>query len=300
MIRFVWLLALLVLGGCWESDKRLISAASSVEPFGTNSYYSAYVQRLGSFADETPKLVIFAPLKGGGYIDFKAYTERNSPKSFYFKDIVPSEDELCRFYIRIQKELENRSASCDEPDFQQAARDSEPFAKYLMIDGNGAKYDYAVFLEFQWKDDTSYHILFNSPPAKQIRSLSEIDYVEPLVSFYKMMIRDVPMTHYSITDVQGISRDEAEGLLSKAGSLTPAPTPPRPPRVIPDTEPTEADMNRAVARTLAGAFMDTTIRKMGKCRKAEAYVYLCRYQYISVNDGWFTNANGKWYFKIAD
>lgn len=54
-----------------------------------------------------------------------------------------------------------------------------------------------------------------------------------------------------------------------------------------DKEPTEAEMNAAVRRTLAGQLFSARIDKIGSCRKVEELSYYCRYRYFSVNWGIF-------------
>ncbi len=67
-----------------------------------------------------------------------------------------------------------------------------------------------------------------------------------------------------------------------------------------DREPTQAEMNRAIRSTVAGALFNASVTKLGGCRKAAPYDYYCRYRLFSVNWGNFWKANGRWYFKIAN
>ena len=42
------------------------------------------------------------------------------------------------------------------------------------------------------------------------------------------------------------------------------------------------------------------IQKIGSCTKSQPYVYLCRYRYVTVIEGWFTNNDGVWSFRRAN
>lgn len=66
-----------------------------------------------------------------------------------------------------------------------------------------------------------------------------------------------------------------------------------------DKEPSEFEMQQAVARsTFAGSFV--TIDKLGSCIRLGAYNYRCRYRVLGINTGDFWRSpDGPWYFKIV-
>lgn len=292
--------ACLMTTGCWESDRALFAKSGSDDPFMYHGFYQATVQGHGPFINNDKKTIVFAPVKGGGYVDYRAYLDQNDPRYFYFRKINFTRQDACRLYVELEVEGPGGSAHCETQAFEDRIEKILSTNPYYVMIQKGSRFQYGVFLNFDPSDDRYFVILFEGPGSGRITSLAEIDYVSAIIGYVEDLGNpDLPARSVTLRNLSYLKPAHAKERVRTAGTLTPAPSAPAPPRRIVDHEPSQEEMAWAMSRAVFGA--DTpSIRKIGSCSKSQPYVYLCRYRYVTENQGWFTNNDGVWSFRRAN
>lgn len=292
--------ACLMLAGCWESDRALIAKAGSDAPFTYHGFYAAMVQGHGPFIENDRKTVVFAPVKGGGYVDYRAYLDRNDPRYFYFRKIDFSRDDACRIYTEVELNSPGERSLCETQAFNDRLDKILSVKPYYVMIQEGDRFQYGVFLNFDPSEDGYFVFLFDGPGAGQITSLAQIDYVSAIISYVETLGRTgMPLQSVTISDVSYLKPAQADERVRTADTLTPAADPPASPRRVADREPSQAEMAWAMSRAVF-EIENPAVQKIGSCTKSRSYVYLCRYRYVTVNEGWFTNNDGVWSFRRAN
>ncbi|MEM6640981.1 MAG: hypothetical protein AAF610_13895 [Pseudomonadota bacterium] len=151
-------------------------------------------------------------------------------------------------------------------------------------------------------DEADFESSWRFEPISQVElaqlqaSKAQVAAAEAAQAELEKQRKDIEAQRRKLNQEEARLRAEAKAREARRKATTTLPKPVHPD----DREPTEAEMTRAMRRTVSGALLKPTITKLGRCRKMAPFDYQCRYQYLSVNWGNYWKEDGVWYFQIAN